>query len=271
MKQFQAHGIHLPRLQPGFTLAELAIVLVIVSLLLGGMMAMVSAQTEQRKWNDTQSRLEAARDALIGFAISNGRLPCPATCTNPPQCTTGSLGDEAPTGGATSCTSSYGGFLPARAIGFQPIDAQGFALDAWGNRIRYALAATLDTSVSTCSAPTLPHFNNATKLKLNGITCKPADLVVCSTSPATVTNMVCDANTSVTNQKTLVAIVFSTGKNGAAGGSGKNEARNLDANALFVSRPPDPANATGGEFDDQVLWISVGTLYAKLIAAGVLP
>ena len=271
MKQSRAHRIDLPRLQPGFTLAELAIVLIIISLLLGGMMAMVSAQGEQRKWNDTQSRLEAARDALIGFAIANRRLPCPATCANPPQCTAGSRGDEAPAGGLSSCTSSYGGYLPARALGFQPIDAQGFALDAWGNRIRYALAEKLDTSVSTCNTPTLPHFNNAANLKANGITCKPADLVICSASPATVTSTACDANSSVTNQNTLVAIIFSTGKNGATGGTGRNEARNLDGNALFVSRTPDPATATGGEFDDQVLWISVGTLYAKLIAAGALP
>ena len=276
MKQSRTRGIHLPRLQPGFTLAELAVSLVIISLLLGGMLAMVTAQTEQRKWNDTQSGLEAARDALIGFAVANRRLPCPATCANPPQCTAGSLGDEAPAGGLTPCTSSYGGFLPARTLGFQPIDAQGFALDAWGNRIRYALAATLDTSVASCNAttvppPTLPHFNNAANLKANGISCKPGDLVVCSSSPATVTSTACDPNTSVTNRNTLVAIVFSTGKNGATGGAGMNEARNLDGNALFVSRTPDPATATGGEFDDQVLWISVGTLYAKLISAGALP
>ncbi len=276
MKQSRTRGMRPPRPQTGFTLAELAISMVIISLLLGGAMAMVSAQVEQRKWNDTQSRLESARDALIGFAIANRRLPCPATCTNPPLCTSGSLGDEAPSGGLASCSASYDGFLPARAIGFQPIDAEGFALDAWGNRIRYALAANLDTSVASCNAttlppPTLPHFNNAANLKANGITCKPGDLVVCSVSPATVTNTVCDANTSVTNQNTVVAIVFSTGKNGAAGGTGTNEARNLDGNALFVSRTPDPASASGGEFDDQVLWISVGSLYAKLIAAGALP
>ncbi|MEK7436451.1 MAG: type II secretion system protein [Pseudomonadota bacterium] len=263
--------IRLHRPQRAFTLVELTMVLVIVALLLGGVMAMVSAQTEQRKWKDTQSQLEAARDALIGFAIANRRLPCPATCTNPPQCTSGSLGDEAPSGGATTCTSSYGGYLPASALGFQPVNDQGFALDAWGYPIRYALTATLDTTVSTCTTPTLPHFNNATNLKNNGLTCKPADLVVCNASPATVTNTVCDANTPVTNQNTVVAIVFSTGKNAATGGTGTNEARNLDANALFVSRVPDPDTATGGEFDDQVLWLSVGTLYSKLVAAQVLP
>ncbi len=95
--------------------------------------------------------------------------------------------------------------------------------------------------------------------------------MICNRSPATVTNTTCDANTSVTNQNIVVAIVFSTGKNGATGGTGTNEARNLDSNALFVSRVPDPIGAAGGEFDDQMQWISVGELYGKLIAAGVLP
>jgi len=265
-----------PGLQHGFTLAEIAIALVVVALLLGGMLSMVSSQLEQRKWNDTGNRLEAARDALIGFAIANRRLPCPATCSNPPQCTAGSRGDEAPAGGLGACSAYYDGYLPARALGFQPIDAEGYALDAWGNRIRYALAATLDSGVATCNAstvppPKLPHFNNAANLKSNGISCRPGDLVVCGVSPASASSTNCDANTSVTNQNTVVAIVFSTGKNGAAGGIGANEARNLDGNALFVSRTPDPAGAIGGEFDDQVLWISTGSLYAKLVAAGVLP
>jgi len=168
-----------------------------------------------------------------------------------------------------NCDSSYGGFLPARAIGFQIVDTNGFALDAWQNRLRYVISGV--APVGCTGSSTAPHFTNATNLRTNGITCQPGDLVVCNRSPVTVTNTVCDANTSVTNQNIVVAIVFSTGKNGATGGTGTNEARNLDNNALFVSRTPDPAGATGGEFDDQMLWITVGELYGKLIAAGLLP
>ena len=50
-----------------------------------------------------------------------------------------------------------------------------------------------------------------------------------------------------------------------------NEARNLDANALFVSRVPDPPGAPGGEYDDLLVWIPVGLLYGRMVAAGVLP
>jgi hypothetical protein len=73
--------------------------------------------------------------------------------------------------------------------------------------------------------------------------------------------------------------VFSPGKNfataqtaAAALSAGRNdEAANLDGNTLYISHPPAPTGAAGGEFDDQMLWIPVGLLYGRLAAAGVLP
>jgi prepilin-type N-terminal cleavage/methylation domain-containing protein len=278
VKPLHPHRIHQARLQPGFTLAELAIVLVIVSLLLGGMMAMISTQTEQRNWNDTQSRLDTARDAILGYAIARGRLPCPANSN--------SAGAEVPLIPGTSCGSGnaydyYGGvvagvtygLLPAVTVGYQPVDTQGFALDAWGNRIRYAVS-------TTPSAPA-PNFTNKANLKANGVSFLPNDLVVCASATgilpaASPPSCGAVATNSVTSQKTVVAILYSPGKNGRAPitlgtDEAANENRTAANDAVFISHPPAPAGATGGEFDDQVLWISVGTLYAKLIAAGVLP
>jgi prepilin-type N-terminal cleavage/methylation domain-containing protein len=244
----------------GFTLTELAVVFVIVSLLLMTGMFTLSAQNEQRNFEETRRRLEAARELLVAFAVANGRLPCPGTAS----------GDENPAGGG-NCVSPWGGFLPARTIGFQMVDGNGFGLDAYNNRIRYAISSQAVALVNCAGSSTQPHFTNTANLRTNGITCQPGDLVICNRAPTPVTANVCDAGTSVTNQNTVVAIVFSTGKNGATGGTGQNEARNLDNNRLFVSRTPDSASAGGGEFDDQMVWIPVGELYGKLIAAGRLP
>ena len=247
----------------GFSLVELAVALAIIGFLMAAGMYTLAAQQEQRSFEETRRRLEAARELLLAFAIANGRLPCPGTAS----------GDENPAGGG-ACASPWGGFLPARAIGFQNVDGNGFALDAYNNRIRYAVSSdTVGLSGCTGSS-TQPHFTNALNLRTNGITCQPADLVICGQAPTPVTANVCDAGTSVTNQNLVVAIVFSTGKNGAiggTGGTGVNEARNLDNNRLFVSRLPDSTAATGGEFDDLLVWIPVGELYGKMIAAGRLP
>ena len=64
--------------QTAFTLVELAVVLAIVGLLLSSLTYTLAAHTEQRTREQTQRTLEQAREALIGFAITNGRLPCPA-------------------------------------------------------------------------------------------------------------------------------------------------------------------------------------------------
>jgi len=272
----------------GFTLTELAVVLAIVGLLLGAMMITFSAQVDRRNHADTQRRLDEAKELLIAFAIVNGRLPCPATCTNPPVCTAGSAGDENPAGGGP-CSTFTQGFLPARAIGFQPTSTTGFAIDAWGNPIRYAVASTVQTG-SGCPAVAAvppsssasywsPPFTTATPtgvtnaptfIRANGIACAPGntDLVVCSAAPGGTS---CAAGQSVTNQNTVVALVLSVGKNGAQGTGGTNEAENQDGDNVFVYRTPDPSSAPGGEYDDLTAWIPIGLLYGRMTAAGILP
>ena len=237
----------------GFTLIELAVVMAIIGLLLGSMLFSLSAHVESRQRGDTQRRLEEAKELLLSFALVNGRLPCPAVTT----------GEEAG-GSVAPCAASYAGFLPAKTIGFQPTDSAGYGLDAWGNRIRYAVSATQ-------WGPAPARFTRQHGAGAHwSMTQKPDDLVVCGTAPAAAAAASCDANTSLTNQNIVVAVVFSTGKNGP-GANGMNEARNLDANALFVSRVPDPPGAPGGEFDDLLAWIPVGLLYGRMVAAGVLP
>ena len=92
------------RRQGGFTLTEIAIAFMIVALLLAGFMYTLAAQTDQRNRADTQRRLEEAKELLLTFAIVNGRLPCPARCSNFPLCNDAGPpadgGDEFPAGDA---------------------------------------------------------------------------------------------------------------------------------------------------------------------------
>jgi prepilin-type N-terminal cleavage/methylation domain-containing protein len=265
------------RIACGFSLVEMAVVLAILGLLLGTAMYTLSAQSEQRAREETQTTLERAREALLGYAIANGRLPCPAS-----GATTGVEADSPIGSGA--CTNAYNGFLPAVTLGFQPVDSQGFAVDAWQNRIRYAVAQTVNSCVGTSSTP---HFTNKANLKQNGMSCQPGsnDLLICKSSvstPAPVPGSCGPATNVVTNSSTsgtVVAVVFSTGKNyafapsaaAATAAGNTDEAANLDNNSVFISHTPAPQGAAGGEYDDMMVWISVGTFYGRLATAGVLP
>jgi len=288
------------------------VVLAIVGLLLGSAMYTLSARIDEQNRLDTRRKLEEAKELLIGFALVNGRLPCPARlCHDGAACTitggdevrlstTGeckftSAGAEDYWGGQLSDTT-VGGFLPGRSIGYQPVDAAGFALDAWGNRIRYAVARSVlqSTSCPSPSAPPplFPHWTSRENLKANGIACKPCDgsspcypttaqlaitdLLICSgavvASGTGIASTSCAANQGVTNQGVVAAVVFSTGKNGSiASTAGANELENVDGDNVFISKTPDPVGTATGEYDDILVWIPVGVLYGRMVSAGVLP
>jgi prepilin-type N-terminal cleavage/methylation domain-containing protein len=243
--------MQLVRHQQGFTLTELAVVFAIMALLIGSGVLTLSTQLELRNHEETKRQLNIALDALIGYAIVNRRLPCPATAAT--------SGDEAPAGGG-ACTT-FSGFLPARTIGFQPTDADGYGVDVWGNRIRYAVSGVAPTGCTGTSVA--PHFTSQANLKANGLSCRPSDIDICTSGACTA---------RVVSQTTAVLVVFSTGKNGAAASTyGPDELENTDADAIFVSRTPGDSATAGGAYDDLLTLLPVGVLYSKLIAAGVLP
>ena len=244
-------------LQRGFTLVELAIVMFIVALLLGGMLLPLSAQQDVRSQGETQKQLAEARDALHGFAIAKGRLPCPATAA--------SNGVEDPVGGGV-CTAPHDGFLPAATLGLAPIDAQGFAVDAWSgnpiNRIRYAVT-TANTSA----------FTTANGMKTVTMTELAPDLKVCNTgtgmvSPGTVSAN-CAANTSLASD--AVAVVYSLGKNAGTGGTGADENNNPNPQSTIAADPAFVSAQPGQNFDDQMIWLSKNILFNRMVSASQLP
>lgn len=221
-------------------------------------MMSLSAQQEAAASAETQRRLNDARDALLGFAAANGRLPCPAT--------PGTTGAEAPAGGG-ACSNPWDGFLPAITLGMSPTDANGYAADGWGNPIRYAITAY--PNVTYCPDHVFATPNCLKGVWNGGVTPDP-DLRVCTTATGMSGNgasAACAAGTTLANN--AVAVIFSRGKNGAAAPTSGDETANGNADRLYVTHTPTPAGAN--EFDDLVIWLSPNILYNRMITAGRLP
>jgi hypothetical protein len=223
--------------------------------------------------------LDLATEAVIGFAIQKGRLPCPAT--------NGSLGKEdmvkvGMPGGISfedwgNCTVADG-FLPASDLGISPVDSQGFAIDAWGsnvnglNRIRYAVSRTQ----VTVNGNTVWAFTGKDALKRTGFAAAP-DLWVCGVAPIAGGATTCDAGVVSTRTP---AVIYSLGPNGAtaaaqtqaafeASAASADERENYNTNwRIYVAHPPVPAGAN--EFDDLVSFVSLNVLYNRMIAASPL-
>jgi prepilin-type N-terminal cleavage/methylation domain-containing protein len=240
--------------QYGFTLVEIAVVMVVIALLLGGLLVPLSAQVELRRTSDTQKYLDEIKETLIGFAVSNGRLPCPAIDTGSPP-----AGVESPLGGG-ACTNNFDGFVPAVTLGLAVVDNQGFAVDPWGNRIRYAVTSANGNAFTT--------FTPVNNMSITGLVNLAPDLRICSTA-STSTSTCSVAGSALTSG--VPAIIYSTGKNGGYGGTGLDEAANANNDRVFVSHVPSPSSAPNGEFDDIVTWLSPNVLYNRMIAAGRLP
>lgn len=252
----------------GFTLTELAIVLLIVFLLIGGLLVPFAAQIDLQRSSDTRKTMDEIREALIGFAATTGRLPCPAA--------DGATGVEDPNTGSGLCNTPYGGFVPGIALGLSTLDSQGYVLDAWGRRIRYAV------STANANAYTKPGG-----MRAQTMTGLQPDLRICS-SAATMdqagTALAKCNSDDLTNTLTngAVAVIYSLGKNAAEGGTSTDERHNPNVIAsgnpayvapdrAFVSHDPAPKDAPNGEFDDIVIWLSPNILYNRMIAAGQLP
>jgi prepilin-type N-terminal cleavage/methylation domain-containing protein len=250
------------RRQNGFTLLEIAVVLMIIGLLLGGLLPTLSAQMESRNINETRKQLDEIKEALIGYAIINGRLPCPAI--------SGSNGIEAPVG-VGNCTyfsnttnASYN-YLPAATLGLSGTNSSGLLEDAWGNPIRYAvtsLQSGVDYVYTTSGGMSTVGISSLGSSNLN----------VCSAASANNSSCTVINSTLASN---AVVVIYSTGKNGASGGTGTDEAENLNPNAsdshgnVFVSHTPSAAS--GNEYDDLMIWISPNVLVNRMVTAGKLP
>jgi prepilin-type N-terminal cleavage/methylation domain-containing protein len=98
----------------GFTLLEIAIVMVIIGILTGGGVSLMKILTERKARNETTEYLQQARAALISYAAANnGRLPWAARNPIPPS----TISDGLEFSGLTN------GYFPYLTLQIAPSDA----------------------------------------------------------------------------------------------------------------------------------------------------
>lgn len=239
-----AQTLGLPRRPLGFTLIELAIVLFIITLLLGGVLTPLGQQIAERQNSDSRRALESARVALVGYALRlpghAGPLPCPDLRsrvagkgdlqTTQTQENDG-LEDRLPDG---SCLTQAGN-LPWKTLSLAEADA-------WGNRLGYAVS---------------PDWSHPDRLasELSNL------MTICSDHR-------CAA------PLTAAALIISHGRNGfgAVNNNGNSnlaptsvdEMENSNGDTRFVMLTPRAADSPDGEYDDLLLPISPDWLRGRL-------
>lgn len=187
----------------GFTLMELSIVLLVLSLIAGSVMTIITQNVRVAKQRELQEKLTRIQDALLLYRKKNNRLPCPADVTQamsaanfgvegatPADCDAGT-----PAANFTNGVESiYGGGLPVKTLNLSLQDA----FDPWGNHFFYAVDKLITASGSPFITYPITH--------------------------TTIGNMaVLDVNYSAITQRALY-VVLSHGENGH-GAYGQNGVR----------------------------------------------
>ena len=293
----------------GFSLVELAVALAIIALLLAGALIPLSTQIDVRNSADTQRSMESIREAIIGFAQANGRLPCPADGSIAAGAAGAGTeliaGNSCAAANSASCTAINGATIPCWVVPWATLGTP--ETDAWGRRFSYRVSpAFADTFANGTWATTTPVAQNPGCTPTPAPTA-PTSFALCSLGNIAVLTRSGTSTTAVVSGAALPAVIISHGKNGFGAWLtngirlnpipvGNDEAANADGNTqvappavgyqsiALYSRTPTPAaagcvdpvppatsTAPACEFDDIVVMISSSALITRMVAAGRLP
>lgn len=228
----------------GFTLIEMATVILLMGILASLGLSTLVAKVQQTAFKVTDQRLETVKEAMISYLRRNKRLPCPDDYLDLEEFD----GKEDPLGGGT-CDNNVGfGVLPYSTLGL----SRNQVIDGWGNLFSY-------------------HVSQGEYLW----TLTP----IPDGYPGALT--IYDTKTGVLITDNVVLVVVSHGPNGEGAFTVKgsrnvlpdsiaseDEYENTDdtSNNIYIQRDfTDNTLATGGAFDDVVLAMTVDDLVSPLI------
>lgn len=224
----------------GFTLIELAVALAVLAIMTGSLLGSLRVYVEQRDVQQTEQQLARVIDALYGYALVNGHLPCPASEADPGS---PAYGVEDARDGAGNCPTLAGdGVVPWKTLGMtEALDAWGAprvdGASAWTGYLRYRVAPEFANSAAPIRLDT--QQNATVFLRVRNET-DTADLTDIRGRPP----------------QAPVAVIYSTGPDRTP--NGRNGVHDL----VYQGGTRSEA------FDDITVWVARPALLAKLVTAG---
>ena len=233
----------------GFSLIELSVVLVLLTIVLGLGLGALNAQLQSGNASVTRKRLELIREALIAHLGAAKRLPC---------------ADDPTTGGVNgveNCPATFG-VLPYATLGL----ARETAEDGWGNLFSYAVYAD--------AAPSCPNPGGGPGRDWKNAACFGEG----KSGGFTVNDGTVGAPTALTTS--AIAVIVSHGPNGLgawtreatrnASPVGCEEAHNsLQAAASCTLAASTFYRGERADVDDQVAYLNAGEAIQDLARQGV--
>jgi len=211
--------------------------LLVIGLLMGTLILPVTGQLNARAISETEKTMDNIKEALLGYAVMNSKLPCPAAVVSNPAA------NDLGTSVNTLCTQE--GFLPWAELGI------GKVTDAWGFPIRYRV----DSAYTTGIPPTLRATDNI------------------SVSRDTGSGNINLVSLEADNSSKIIVLLLSYGNDHAANGTQAQQGsaatpyENGDGNAAYVANDYMNGSNAASNFDDIVMWLPKTTLLARLAAA----
>ena len=215
-----------------------------LGLILGGLLVPLATRLEAARYERVGEQLEAARRALVGYAVAHDmQLPCPDDDA------LGTPGYGQPDAG-TPCAVTEG-WLPNVTLGVDE-------LDPWGNRLRYAVDS--DLAVGLGAPPVGAPYDLA------------SDLVVRDLGRLSVAR----DGLVLAAQDTVAAVVFSCGADGRASDENNGDTPFGAASARCGmpgswDRHYAMADIARDGFDDALVWLGLNELVLRLSSAGLWP
>lgn len=265
----------------GFTLVELLMVLFVVGLLLGGLLVPLSTKLEQERRDHTTQYLNEIKELLLGYAIVNGRLPCPdcpdgtvGTCNAVAAASRNDgIGDWGGTAGTRTCNTDVGN-LPWT-------DLQAPEFDGWDRHFTYRVSPNFSRESNTAACGTMT-------VGVSFELCTPGDIDIYraySTPPYPTTPTVAD---------NVPAIVISHGSDAYETAQTNQQVENYDRNPInpgtgaAILSSYSAGNYAAGvfvygdfsrdnsltpptRFDDLIVWLPPSLLMNRMIVSGRLP